>query len=408
METYALKHLERNNMASIILKKGREDSLKRRHPWIFSGAIAEIKGSPQSGETVDIISADNILFAKGAYSPHSQISVRIWTFNPEEEINEDFLRNKIQRAIESRKLIYNNKEMSACRLVYAESDSLPGLIVDRFGDYIVCQFLSAGPERWKKEIVEILNKVMHPEGIYERSDTSARLKENLPEISSLISGEMPPKDIQINDGRYEFSINIREGHKTGFYLDQRHNREITGRYLNDLEVLDCFSYSGGFTIAAIKGGASKVTMVDSSADAIALAKLNIELNNLDISKVEPIEDNVFNLLRKFRDSRRNFDAIILDPPKFAESEKNINSAGRAYKDINLLAIKLLRTGGILSTFSCSHHMTSELFRRTVAYAAMDAGRDVQIIQQLHQAPDHPISLNFPEGEYLKGLICRVL
>ena len=393
---------------AILLKRGREDSLRRKHPWIFSGAIANIEGSPGSGETVNVISCDGIVLAVGAYSPHSQISVRIWSFEPDEIIDVNFFRDKINKAFQSRRLIYSDREISACRLIYAESDSLPGLIVDKFGDYLVCQFLSAGPELWKASIVDALKEIVPScKGIYERSDTPARGKEKLPEKTGILAGEVPDGMIQIDDGNYKFNINMREGHKTGFYLDQRHNREITGRFLDGLEVLDCFSYSGGFTIAALKAGARKVTMIDSSAEAIALAKQNIELNGLSLSSVETIEDNVFTTLRKFRDSRRSFDAIILDPPKFAESEKDLNRAGRAYKDINLLGIKLLRPGGLLSTFSCSHYMDMELFKKTVAFAAMDAGRTVRIIHQLHQAPDHPIALNFPEGEYLKGLLCRV-
>jgi len=393
-------------MAAIILKQGREKSIRNRHPWIFSGAIASVEGSPQSGETVSIRTHDGRGCGRGAFSPRSQIAVRIWTFDPQEEIAAPFFRNRLVKAVHSRHLDPAPAAMTCGRLVYAESDGLPGLIVDQYGDYLVCQFLAAGTEYWKKTIVDILQDLIPGKGIYERSDAVVGEKEGLPQITGPLAGEAPPDMVEIKDGHYRFLVDIKQGHKTGFYLDQRDNRRLAAGFLNKAEVLDCFAYTGGFGVAALKGGAAAVTGLDSSVQAVAAAGRNIVLNRLDPAAAQFEQTDVFAALRRYAAIGRTFDAVILDPPKFARSARDVKQACRAYKDINLAALKLLRPGGTLITFSCSHHVDRDLFQKTVAYAALDARRDVQIVQRLHQAADHPVSLNFPEGEYLKGLICR--
>jgi 23S rRNA (cytosine1962-C5)-methyltransferase len=394
-------------MASVILKPQREKTLLRRHPWIFSGAIAKIHGSPQPGETVDILASDGKWYGWGAFSPHSQITVRVWTFNREEEVSPSLFRSRIQRAVESRLALLNKYDTDACRLINSESDGIPGLIVDQYGDFLVCQFLAAGAEYWKQSFVDQLAALAPNSGIYERSDVIVREKEGLPEHTGVLSGQEPPELVEIREGPYRFLVDIRHGHKTGFYLDQRDNRAFVAEFAESNEVLNCFSYTGGFTVAALKGGAADVINIESSADALELGLRNIRINGLDVAKVKNMEGDVFTLMRRLRDSDRRFDAIILDPPKFAGSRSQLMRACRGYKDINLLAIKLLRPGGILFTFSCSGLVNRDLFQKIVADASLDAGREAQIIRWLSQAPDHPTSLNFPEGSYLKGLICRV-
>jgi 23S rRNA (cytosine1962-C5)-methyltransferase len=395
-------------MTSVTLKAGREKSLLRQHPWIFSGAIAQVEGNPKLGDTIEVVAADGTPLAVGAYSPHSQIAVRIWSFDPAETIAPDFFRNRLGRALAARA-----NYTSACRLVNAESDALPGLVVDRYADYLVCQFLSAGVERWKHELIALLQELAPCRGIYERSDVDVREKEGLPPTAGTLWGDAPPERVQISEGECRFWVDVLHGHKTGFYLDQRENRMLVGRSAEGREVLNCFAYTGGFAVWALKGGAAKVVNVESAAAALGLARQNVELNDLDASRVEHVEGDVFNILRRYRDARRQFDLIVLDPPKFAESHSQIEGATRGYKDINLLAFKLLRPGGLLFTFSCSGLITPDLFQKIVAGAALDAdargarlGLQLRIIRRLSQAPDHPVALNFPEGEYLKGLVCQ--
>ena len=394
-------------MGSVILKSKREESLLRRHPWIFSGAVDRVQGDMENGETVDILSADGEWLASGAWSPNSQIRVRVWSFNHEEEIGETFFRARIEQAMASRKSLLESNLWNAFRLIHAESDYLPGMIVDKYNDFLVCQFLSAGAEYWKEEIVRALQSLINPAGIYERSDVDVRTKEGLESKSGVLAGAPPPDLIEIREGDVRFLVDIKHGHKTGFYLDQRENHALITEYSKGAEVLNCFSYTGGFGIWALKAGAERVTNVESSSDLLTLGKRNVELNSLDSGKVENVEGDVFHVLRKFRDSRREFDLIILDPPKFVTSVRQIESGARGYKDINLLAMKLLRPGGILFTFSCSGLLEQGLFQKIVADAALDAGRNAQIIRFLFQSRDHPIALPFPEGLYLKGLICRV-
>lgn len=394
-------------MGLVFLKPGREKSLLRRHPWLFSGALERIEHTIEPGETVTVVSHDGIALAKGAYSPRSQISVRLWSFDVDEDISPEFFRVRLTHAISRRRPFFDAGTDNAFRLVNAESDGLPGVVIDRYGAFLVCQFLSAGAERWKDHIVNIVQNLTPCVGVYERSDVDIREKEGLPLRKGLLCGEEPPPLLSIHEGALRFLVDIRNGHKTGFYLDQRENRRRLGAYTNGAKVLNCFSYTGAFGIRALVNQAHFVTNIDSSPDALALARQNVALNHLDPSRVQHVCQDVFAALRALRDHTQQFDLIILDPPKFVSSLSHLPAGSRAYKDINLLAFKLLRPGGILFTFSCSQLMEAKLFQKIVSDAALDARRDVQIIDRLIQAPDHPVALNFPEGAYLKGLVCRV-
>ncbi len=393
-------------MHSLFLKPGREKSLKRRHPWVFSGAVSHVKGEPTSGETVRVLDSNGQCLGLAAYSPKSQIVARVWSFDCNQSIDEAFFRARLQHAIDRRRSLLDSGAANAVRLVFSESDGLPGVIVDRFGDVVVCQFLSAGAEKWKKAIVSVMGDLLGDVAFYERSDTSAREKEGLEKVAGPISGEIPNLVEMIENG-VRFQVDVRNGHKTGFYLDQRDNRAALGAMVDGCEVLDCFAYQGGFGVTALAGGAKSVTFVETSDDAQKTISRNLALNGIADDRAEQITDDVFKRLRLFRDQGRSFDLIVLDPPKFAESHAQINKASRGYKDINRLALKLLRPGGRLFTFSCSGHIKPELFQKIVADAALDARRDVWIEKRLDQAGDHIVALNYPEAHYLKGLVCRV-
>jgi 23S rRNA (cytosine1962-C5)-methyltransferase len=394
-------------VSSVTLKKSADKFIKRKHPWIFSGAIEKVEGNPINGETIKILNSGKNPVGFGSYSPSSQIRVRVWSFNTEEEINSDFFRRRILAAAELRNELIDTSQTNAFRIINSESDGLPGLIVDCYADYLVCQFLSAGVELNKGILIEILNDVLKPVEIYERSDVEVRSKEGLQPTQGLLKGNMPDELIEVRENGVKFFVDIKNGHKTGFYLDQRDNRKMLSEFSKGKSVLNCFSYTGGFSVYALASSSEKVTQVEASASAIDLSMKNFKLNNLDSSLVENINGDVFEVLRKFRDERKTFDLIILDPPKFTESASQIQKASRGYKDINLLAFKLLNPGGILFTFSCSGHISPELFQKIVADAALDSGREVKIIKQLTQSSDHPVSTNFPEGLYLKGLVCSM-
>jgi 23S rRNA (cytosine1962-C5)-methyltransferase len=392
-------------MPAVILKQAREKSLLRRHPWIFSGAIHHVDDPPAaSGSTVDLLSFDRQFLARASYSPHSQIRARVWTFE-EEPVDREFFRKKIRASLAMRYSLQVEHNIHSARLIYAESDNLPGLIVDRYGDVLVLQSLTAGSEYWKETIADLLLEETGLENIYERSDADVRELEGLEQKVGILRGTIPQTQLTIYEHGLKFLTNIEHGHKTGFYLDQRRNRLRVRELAQDKDVLDCFCYTGGFTVNALAGGAKSVTAVDASGDALALAKENVTLNDLPADKASFIEDDVFQLLRKFRDENRSFDMIILDPPKFAPTAAQAERAARGYKDINLFAFKLLRPGGILVTFSCSGGIEAGLFQKIIAGAALDADVDAQIVEHLSQAEDHPVSLHFPEGAYLKGLIC---
>jgi 23S rRNA (cytosine1962-C5)-methyltransferase len=392
-------------MSKVYLKKDRDKSLKRKHPWIFSGAIERTDSQIKIGETVNVISSSGKIIGKGAYSPDSQIRVRMWTFNPDEKIDAAFFSKKISCAIKLREQLINI-DTNAYRIINAENDGLPGIIVDKYGEYLSCQFLSAGAEFWKQEIVNCLVEILNPKSIYERSDSDVRLKEGLTHSSSLLYGEPVPDITEINENGLKFLVDIKAGHKTGFYLDQRDNRLLISSFVKDKTVLNCFSYTGAFSVYALNSGAKEVTNIDTSSSALELLNKNVELNNLDTSKCKNINDDTFKVLRKFRDEGKSFDVIILDPPKFAESVSQIQQASRGYKDINLLAIKLLNPGGILFTFSCSGHINPDLFNKIISDAALDSGKEVRVVKYLTQSTDHSIAPNFPEGLYLKGLVLK--
>ncbi|HVS27210.1 MAG TPA: class I SAM-dependent rRNA methyltransferase [Burkholderiales bacterium] len=391
-------------MNELILKPGREKSLLRRHPWIFSGAVEKIQDLPQAGDTVEIVSSNGEFLAHAAFSPHSQIVARVWDWQEQGRIDAGFFRSRLARAFETRKNLIQDTD--ALRLVHGESDGLPGLIVDCYGDTLVLQALSAGAERWRETCADILIELTGATRVFERSDAEVRQLEGLPPRMGVLRGSPPSEVIKIREGRLQFQVNVQAGQKTGFYLDQRSNRAHIGELAEGKEVLDCFCYSGGFSVHALAGGAKSVMSVDASADALTLARQNLELNQLARKNAELHEGDVFEVLRTLRDRSKRFDLIILDPPKFAPTAKFSERAARGYKDINLLAFKLLRPGGLLATFSCSGGISAELFQKIVAGAALDAGVDAQIVEQFAAAPDHPVALNFPEGAYLKGLLCR--
>jgi 23S rRNA (cytosine1962-C5)-methyltransferase len=359
--------LDVDNLMNIVtLKPRREKAILRRHPWIFSGAVESVTGNPDPGDVVDIHAADGRWLARGAYSPKSQIRVRVWTWNQEEEVDEDFIQERITLSIASRDELGIPKSTNAYREVHGESDGIPGLIVDRYGDYRVVQFLSVGVERWKDEIVDVISSHGGCVGIYERSDVDVRALEGLEPRSGSLIGDVPPKRIQIHEGERRYLVDVRDGQKTGFFLDQRENRGLVANWIRGGEVLDCFCYSGGFTVAALGAGAERITAVDQSKTALALAEENVRLNGFPVEQVEFLAEDVFQSLRKFRDRGRSFDAVILDPPKFAATSAQVDRAARGYKDVNLLAFKLLRVGGYLLTFSCSGGVSPQLFQKIVA------------------------------------------
>ncbi|KAF0107528.1 MAG: hypothetical protein FD146_1562 [Anaerolineaceae bacterium] len=395
-------------MASLTLKPGREKSLLRRHPWIFSGAVERVDGNPASGGTVDLLAADGQFLARAAYSPASQIRARVWTFDPSEPVDASFFHQRIRRAVSVRQALFSihYSPLSALRLIHAESDGLPGLIVDRYGEVLVLQSLTAGAEFWKETIADTLLEETGLGTIYERSDADVRTLEGLAPRVGPLRGAIPHSPFTITENNLKFHVNLETGHKTGFYLDQRENRLTVRGMAEGRDVLDCFCYTGGFTVNALAGGAKSVLSVDASADALSLCQENVSLNSLPVSRHSVLEGDVFQLLRTFRDEGRSFDMVILDPPKFAPTAAQAEKAARGYKDINLLGFKLLRPGGMLVTFSCSGGVDAALFQKIVAGAALDAGVEARIVARLAQGPDHPVALNFPEGAYLKGLVCH--
>lgn len=392
-------------MMRVKLRPGREGSLKGHHPWVFTGALQEDVRSVESGATVSVMSAEGATLAIGAASPQSQIAIRVWSFDSAAVIDAAFFHGRIAAAVARRGVLAQAD--GARRIVHAESDQLPGLVVDQYGQFLVCQFLSAGAERWKDAIVAALAECCAPAGIWERSDVDVRGKEGLEPRTGLLWGAAPPEQLPVQVGGLRFRADLRTGHKTGLYLDQAENHSVISEFATGREVLNGFAYTGAFTMAALRGGAARVTSIESSQDAVDQMARHVELNGFDAAHTEPLCGDVFKLLRTFRDSRRAFDMVVLDPPKFVVNAGQLTKGGRGYKDINLLAIKLLRPGGVLVTFSCSGHVTPDLFQKIIADAALDSGRHVQIIRWLAQGADHPVATAFPEGRYLKGLVCRV-
>jgi 23S rRNA (cytosine1962-C5)-methyltransferase len=388
----------------IHLKKGREKSLKRRHPWIFSGAIEKVTGKPVAGDTVEVKGPSGEALALAAYSPDSQIRARVWSFNSQETIDKSFFERRLQAAVSLRAQLPAARHSNAARLVHGESDGLPGLVVDRYADVLVAQFLSAGMERWRDPILDSLIELTGCEAIFERSDAEVRKLEGLEQRVGFARGNRNASRCPIIEYGLNFRVDVEQGQKTGFFLDQRENRQRVRALAAGREVLDGFCYTGGFAIAALAGGAKKVTALESSAAALDVAKENLLANPFEAARVEFVKADVFSHLRTLRDRAARFDMVVLDPPKFAPTAAQAENAARAYKDINLLALKLLAPGGLLATFSCSGGVSAELFQSIVAGAALDAGADARIIERFGAAADHPVALEFPEGEYLKGLL----
>ena len=394
--------VRKHPMKIIRLRAGKERSLKRRHPWIFESAIA--KGGADAGETVRVESDQGQFLGWAAFSPASKIRARVWSFDETQRVDSSFFIASCAYSVKARGRFDINS--NAMRLVHGESDGLPGLIVDRYDDTLVAQFTSAGVERWKDEIANALLAATGLTKLYERSDASSRTLEGLAEATGWLRGQ-GDVELILQEHDWQLAVNIADGHKTGFYLDQRDSRKLFADYarrLNFQRVLNCYCYTGGFTVAALTGGAAHVMSIDSSGPAIEKAAANVALNGFDASRASFMDADVNASLRKFIEQGQTFDAIVLDPPKFAPTVAHAERAARAYKDINRLAFKLLAPGGVLFTYSCSGGISADLFHKIVASAGCDAGVDGFIHERMGGAPDHPMTLNFPEGEYLKGLV----
>lgn len=394
--------------AQVILKKDREKSVLNRHPWLYSGAISRVEGNPANGDVVDVWNSRARFVARGVYNAKSQIRVRLLTWNPNDPIDEEFWRRRISRAVVGRLALRQDQNTDAYRLVYSDADGVPGLIADAYGPWLVVQFLSMAVEKHRRIIIDTLRDLGEPQGIYERSDVESREMEGLVPVTGPIWGEVPPDIIEIVENDHTFLVDVKLGHKTGFYLDQRENRQKVSKYFPNKEVLNAFAYTGAFAVYAAHAGAARIVNVDSSEPALQLARQNMSRNGFgDREEDVYAEADVFDLLRAYQEANWKFDVVILDPPKFAHSKRQVEKATHGYKDINLLAMKLLRRGGTLITFSCSGTVSRDLFQKVLFGAAVDAGRTVQIIESLSQGVDHPILLTCPETEYLKGFVCRV-
>ena len=389
----------------MIINAGRDKSLLRRHPWIFSGAVKSVDAGAASGDVVRVQADDGRFLATAAYSEKSQIIARVLSFDEHEVIDAAFYRRQVKTAVARRSGL--TATTNAMRLIHGESDGLPGLIADRYGDVIVLQLLTAGIDPQRELLATLLMEETAATTIYERSDADVRELEGLPVRNGLIAGQPLPGETVIKENGMHIAVDIAHGHKTGFYLDQRDSRALTTSLAANADVLNCFCYTGTMSVAALVGGAKSVLSIDSSAPSLELAAHNVQLNGQDMNRAEWLDADVFQALRKLRDQAKSFDLIILDPPKFAPTAHHAEKAARAYKDINLLALKLLRPGGYLMTFSCSGGINADLFQKIVAGAALDAHVDAQIIKRLGAGADHPVALNFPEGDYLKGLLLRV-
>ena len=395
-------------MAQLILQKGKERAVLRRHPWIFSTSVQHLEGRARSGDTVDVLDHRGKPLGKAAWSPESQIRARMWTFDPEETIDDAFFKRRIATAVARRQALPQLRDQQGLRLIHAESDGLPGLIADQYGDTVVIQLTSAGSDKWRKAIVGALVKATGCVRVFERSDSDVRKLEGLEPTTGWLHDDAPSGDIVITENGVQMKVDIVGGHKTGFYLDQRDNRHLLGQLAKDKRVLNCFCYTGGFSLQALAGGASEVISVDSSQPALDTATANLALNpQLDASRAQWVCANVFDELRRRKELGEQFDIIVLDPPKFAPSAKHADTASRAYKDIAINGFKLLAPGGLLMTYSCSGGIGLELFQQITASAALDVGRDARIVQRLQGAADHPVALAVPEGEYLKGLLVQV-
>lgn len=393
-------------MIDVILKKDKEKAVLQKHPWLFSGAIDRVKGKPANGDIVRLLNHKGDFMAYGFYNDQSRVALRLLEWDEHTPVNDDWFRKKVAMAVEARNTVLN-KDTDTCRLIFSEADYLPGLIVDKYADHLAVQVLTSGIEKVMPFIIDELRHLLNPLSIFDKSDASSRQHEGLETSNVVLWGDEPPASVAVKENGVAYSINIAEGQKSGFYCDQRDNRRILAAHTSGKTVLDCFSYTGGFTLNALQNGAASVTSVDSSALAIETLKENIRLNNLDAAKHTAIQSDVNKQLRVFKDAGDMFDVIVLDPPKYAPSRSALDRAARAYKDLNRLGMLLLNSGGLLATFSCSGAMDMENFKQVLAWAALDAGKQVQFIYQFCQPEDHPVRASFPEGEYLKGLLCRV-
>ena len=395
-------------MHSVKLKKGKEKAVRQLHPWVFSGAIDQIKGNPENGDIIRVTDSNNDFLAYGFFNSKSRVAVRLLEWNLETEINESWWRRKIKIAVKHRDEL-NTEDTNTYRLIFSEADFLPGLIVDRYADFLSVQILTSGIENIKHIILDELQQLLSPKGIFDRSDASARAHEGMDASSGgILLGTEPPEFVSVKENGIFYQVNIAEGQKSGFYCDQRDNRKWVADHVKDKKVLDCFSYSGGFSLNAMAKGAKEVISVDSSAPALDTLKRNMEINDFNSIPHRLIQSDVNKQLRAFREVNEKFDVIILDPPKYAPSRSALTKASRAYKDLNRMAMLLLEEGGLLATYSCSGAVDIGMFKQIIAWAALDAGKEVQFIQQFSQPADHPVRSSFPEGEYLKGLLCRVL
>jgi 23S rRNA (cytosine1962-C5)-methyltransferase len=394
-------------MVDVILKKGKEKAVLQRHPWLFSGAIERVKGKPANGDTVRLLNDKGEFMAYGFYNDQSRVALRLLEWNENVEIDEDWFRRKVAVAVGGRSNLLEDGNTNTCRLIFSEADYLPGLIVDKYADYLAVQVLTSGIENMMPVIIDELQKLLKPEGIFDKSDASSRAHEGLETANQVLAGKHPPEIVKVLENKISYGINIAEGQKSGFYCDQRDNRHIVALHSKGKKVLDCFCYTGGFTLNCLQNGAASVTSVDSSALAIETLKENLKINGLDASKQTAIQSDVNKQLRALREQGEKFDIVVLDPPKYAPSRSSLNKASRAYKDLNRMGMLLLNSGGLLATFSCSGAMDIDAFKQVLAWAALDAGKEVQFIYQFCQPEDHPVRASFPEGEYLKGLLCKV-
>jgi 23S rRNA (cytosine1962-C5)-methyltransferase len=394
-------------MIDVILKKGKEKAVLHKHPWVFSGAIDNVKGKPANGDIIRLLDSKKDFLAYGFYNDQSRVAVRLLEWDENTPVDDNWFRDKIRTSVAGRAHILADGTTDTCRLIFSESDYLPGLIVDKYADHLAVQVLTSGMQNAMPVIIDELKALLNPASIFDKSDATSRLHEGLETTNVLLAGNEPPELVYVKENGISYGINIAEGQKSGFYCDQRYNRELLASYAKGKTMLDCFCYTGGFTLNAIKHGAVSVTSVDSSALALETLEKNISLNNYGGTQHNGFKSDVNVQLRKFRDEGEKFDIIVLDPPKYAPSRSALDRASRAYKDLNRLGMQLLNSGGLLATFSCSGAMDMETFKQVLAWAALDAGKQVQFIYQFHQPEDHPVRASFPEGEYLKGLLCRV-
>jgi 23S rRNA (cytosine1962-C5)-methyltransferase len=394
-------------MIDVLLKKGKEKAVLHRHPWVFSGAIERVNGKPENGDIVRLLNIQGGFMAYGFYNDQSRVALRLLEWDEAVTVDEDWFRNKVAIAVANRDSILKSGVTNTCRLIFSESDYLPGLIVDKYADHLAVQVLTSGIENVMPVIIDELQRILKPTSIFDKSDASSRLHEGLETTNTVLFGDPPPASVEVRENDIIYNINIAEGQKSGFYCDQRDNRHILALHVKGKKVLDCFCYTGGFTLNCLQQGAASVTAVDSSGLAIETLKENISLNKFDTESYTAIQSDVNKQLRVFKEEGEKFDVIVLDPPKYAPSRSALERASRAYKDLNRLAMLLLHDGGLLATYSCSGAMSMDTFKQVIAWAALDAGKQVQFIDQFCQPQDHPVRASFPEGEYLKGLLCRV-